>query len=462
MARSSPDGAISITLLDLFSNSLVLHQTAPYLSVSSLFALGATCRSFQNLVLQSPEPIRHLDLSPVKSAITPDVKPLDSGGINWRAERMDESLTEDDFYTGPLRGIFSNLGRRNLLVNVNTLVLDGLSVTAEIVREIICEDRFNVRILSIREAKNLNERKLMQVLKYAVRPSRPKNTPRLRGLYFFTPRDKDAQETDSAQRYTRSPVRNRSPVGITSSQGAQIGAEWNQRSIDTLTTVLARTNDKWYKASGRILPRPPIPEWAETLQACEGIIHFDAVICRGPRHNADTAVHQSVVDPRRVHPLSYLPPAIATVALGPSGCTTCHSCPEGAGVFGESPSHHLPLLAPPPLHSTLIRVAQGPSTIDGSAPPPLIVRCEGCLRGRWCERCNKWWDESCFYGSLNGTRTHMQQLEYISELMNSMGIHQHESDEHKLVEVKVHMGLCIENCLVGEMIAGAGSSGMWG
>jgi hypothetical protein len=28
--------------------------------------------------------------------------------------------------------------------------------------------------------------------------------------------------------------------------------------------------------------------------------------------------------------------------------------------------------------------------------------------------------------------------------------------------IKVHMGLCLEHCLVGEMMAGAGSHGMWG
>jgi hypothetical protein len=27
--------------------------------------------------------------------------------------------------------------------------------------------------------------------------------------------------------------------------------------------------------------------------------------------------------------------------------------------------------------------------------------------------------------------------------------------------VKVHMDLCVDNCLVGDMMAGAGSNGMW-
>jgi hypothetical protein len=28
-------------------------------------------------------------------------------------------------------------------------------------------------------------------------------------------------------------------------------------------------------------------------------------------------------------------------------------------------------------------------------------------------------------------------------------------------EIKVHMGLCVETCLVREMMSGAGSAGMW-
>ena len=175
-------------LADLLSNSLVLRQTAPYLPVASIFALAATSKSLHHLVHESPDVFRYLDLSTVKSAIVP-YAPLDSGGVSWRAERMDESLTEDEFYSGPIRGIFSKLQRRNVLRSVQTLVLDGLSVPADLVRDIIAEDTFNVRILSIRECKHLNERKLQQVLRYAVRPSRPAGTPKIKGIYFFGQRE---------------------------------------------------------------------------------------------------------------------------------------------------------------------------------------------------------------------------------------------------------------------------------
>jgi hypothetical protein len=92
------------------------------------------------------------------------------------------------FCGGPLLGIFSNLRRQEIPTDVQTLVLDGLSVTADLVSEIICLDSLNARILPIREVQNLNERKLQQAL-YAIRPSRPSNTPQLEALYFFGPKE---------------------------------------------------------------------------------------------------------------------------------------------------------------------------------------------------------------------------------------------------------------------------------
>lgn len=443
------------SLVNLLSNSLVLRQTAPYLPTASVFALAATSKSLRHLVQDAPEVVRHLDLSTVKSAIV-SYEPLDSGGISWRAERMDESLTEDEFYSGPLRGIFSKLERRHMLQNVHTMVLDGLSVPADLVREIIAEDRFNVRILSIREVKHLNERKLQQVLRYAVRPTRPAGTPKIKGIYLFGPRDHTPSTSTPNDKKKKS--RQASPVrGVTSSQGAQIGAEWNQKSTTALNAVLAKTDDKWYQSSGKMIAKRPSLDWAETLKACEGVIAFDAVLCRGPRHDPATAFVQDPSTPGMPHPASYLNPAVATVALGSHGCETCQSCPETPAVFGSTPSSWLPLLSPVPLHSSSIRAAQMPHTIDGSAPPPLYIRCEDCLKGRWCERCHKWWDEDCYTGSTVAQRTELQQTEFTEDV---------QSDGATCVvpkqTIKVHMGLCVESCLVGVMEAGAGSNGMWG
>ncbi|KAH7088294.1 hypothetical protein FB567DRAFT_441592 [Paraphoma chrysanthemicola] len=399
------------SLADLLSNTLILRQTAPYLPIRSVCALAKTSRSLRLVIRQSPEAFRFLDLSPIKSAICPIDEPLDSGGNNWRQERMDESLTEDDFYSGPLRGIFSRLEQQHLLRNVNTLVLDGLSVTAEFVKELMTEERYNVRILSIREVKHLNERKLQQYLRYAVRPTRPAGTPRVKGIYIFGPRDPEPVTTQPKKR-SPSPVSR----GVMSSQGAQIGAEWNQKSTTALNAALARTDDKWFQSSGRMMVKRPSSDWAEILQACEGIIAFDAVLCRGPRHDPSKAYIREGSAGSISHPAAFLRPAVATVALGPSGCESCHTCPEGPAIMGDSPLSHFPLLSPVPLHWSSVRAAQLPHSLDGSRPPPLFVRCEDCLKGRWCERCHKWWDEDCYAGSTVAQRTELQQTELMETL----------------------------------------------
>lgn len=443
-----------LTLVELLSNSLVLRQTAPYIPVSSLYALSQTSKSLRQAVASSPEATRYLDLSTIKMASL-NTSPIDAGGISWRSQRMDEALTEDEFYSGPLRGIMSRMLRQNVLGNVSTMILDGLTVPAEIVREIIAEDKYNVRILSIREAKHLNERKLMQVLNYAVRPSRPTGTPKLRGLYVFGPMEARPGPIEPEIGRKRSPTRypDSSPAGVMNALGAQLGAEWNKKSQEALNTELDGVEDKWYQKSGSMFKKTPLSDWAKTLKACEGIIHFDAVLCRGPRHDAQNYANQDPDVPPNPHN-TFLHPALATIALGPHGCSKCKSSPEGPAAFGTSPSHHLPLLAPPPLHSSSIRAAQWPHTKEATAEPPsLFVRCKDCLKHRWCERCGKWWDEACYMP--HNTRTELQNHEFMQWQVLS-------TEERPKEDIKVHMGLCVDQCLVGELMHGAGGGGMWG
>lgn len=86
---------LPISLLHLLSNSLVLDQTVPYLPVASLLALGATSKSFKDLVHRTPNVFRHLDLSNVKSAQF-DTASIDNGGEVWRNVQLDENVTEDE------------------------------------------------------------------------------------------------------------------------------------------------------------------------------------------------------------------------------------------------------------------------------------------------------------------------------------------------------------------------------
>lgn len=439
--------ALPIPLVDLLSVSTVLRQTAPYLSIGSLLSLSATNKTLRDLVYSSPEPWRHLDLTRTKSAII-DTSPIDVGGVSWRAERMDESLTEDDFYAGPLRGIFGKLQRKRVLKNVHTLILDGLSVPADLVREIVSEDRFNVKILSIRNAKNLNQAKLRQVLRYVTRPTRIEGTPKLRGLYFFS-----AKDPPSATRCEHA-ASGESLAGVMASEGAQLGFSSGDRDSKAQSCKCQDDDDtKWYQKSGKALKRP-LTDWPETIQLCQGVVSFDAVLCRGPRH-----------DITKVDSKDFLQPAVANVALGPEGCEACGSCPEGPAVFGESPEYELPLLSPPPLHSSTVHAAQYPQPKPGSLKK-LILRCEQCLRNRWCELCNRWWCEDCYEEPTTRAqlRTELQQ----AELREDLGRDGWSTVERQGLAgasgpaVKVYSNFCVEHCLVGEMMSGAGSNGMWG
>lgn len=386
------------TLVDLLSNSLIHSHLAPYLAVSAVFTLAASSKSLRSLILGSPDTLRYFDLTTVKSAQC-DYTPIDVGGNTWRSERMDEALTEDEFYSGPVRGIFSKLQRTQLLRNVNTLILDGMeTVTADLVHDIVNEERFSVRILSIRDTKNMNESKLQQALKYACRPSRPADRPKLRGLYYFGKTEGQGASSRSAlmkvSAHRMGDDQPRVDGGVMSSEGAQIGSEWNSRSLTALRDSATRQSEHaYYRNSGKLKLgfSGSTQPWAETLEACKGIIAFDAVLCRGKRHTSTPPDNLPVGDPGYWHI-----PLLAHVALGPTGCASCGTSPEGPAIWSQSPPEHLPLLKPVPLHTTSVKLAQRPDMQLGEQPLPLFARCQVCLTGRYCEKCGRWWCEDCY------------------------------------------------------------------
>ncbi|KAL2049345.1 hypothetical protein ABVK25_010355 [Lepraria finkii] len=133
-------------------------------------------------------------------------------------------------------------------------------------------------------------------------------------------------------------------------------------------------------------------QWASLLAVCEGLIAFDAVLCR--QHN-NVLAHPEVghVSTRSAETIYDARPALATISL--SGCQKCGSSPEGPACPGKSPEFQLPLLAPPHIHSSSVKAAQRLGT-NGLPHPQFIARCRQCLKDRWCERCNAWWCESCY------------------------------------------------------------------
>ena len=126
---------------------------------------------------------------------------------------------------------------------------------------------------------------------------------------------------------------------------------------------------------------------------------------------------------------------------------------EPAARVKQAPMERFPLLAPPPLHSSTIKAAKTPFPGFGDK---MLLRCTDCLRSRYCENCHKWWCEDCYEISDHGGFfvPGPAQPWGAAESGNS-GLHPEKN-------VKVHMGLCVEDCLVAEMMSGAGSNGMWG
>lgn len=90
------DLELPLSLLQLLSHTLILHQTAPYIPVSSLFALGATSKDFRRLIHNTPNVWRHIDLTHVKSSQS-EIGSIDHGGEVWRNVQLDENVTEDEF-----------------------------------------------------------------------------------------------------------------------------------------------------------------------------------------------------------------------------------------------------------------------------------------------------------------------------------------------------------------------------
>ncbi|KAJ5341594.1 hypothetical protein N7541_010718 [Penicillium brevicompactum] len=348
------------SLEDILSNSLVLDQMAPHLSVPSLMALSATSRHLHTVITQTPYVFRHLDLTRCQGSQLSSV-----------SQEQNDTQTEDEIYAAPLNRIFKSLERRNILQDVRTLILDGLSVPADLVADIILTDRFNVNILSIRECRHLNERKLMQVIQHAVRPTRPAGTPRVKGIYHFSPM------SQASQAVARPKYRDWWSTRVQTSRSP------SQTPSSSEETTPKKGQNEWYSPSGKLFKHSLEEGWAQVLQKCEGIIAFDATLCRGPRHN-----------PQQDASVPFLGPAVATVALGPRGCDGCHSSPEGPAIWGQSPDVQFPMLSPPPLHVSSVAAAKRPELIPGEHPV-LVARCADCLTNRWCHRCNKWFCGNC-------------------------------------------------------------------
>ncbi|CAK7212223.1 hypothetical protein SCUCBS95973_001385 [Sporothrix curviconia] len=461
------------TLLHLLSNSLVLSHTTPYLAAHDVLRLAATNKAFRYLLYSNSSVFRYLDLSRLHAAVhlgedsAGGAEPIDRGGQTWRHEQIDENLTEDEFYSGPLRGAFRALRRPGILsgvsggggqwlAGVHTLILNNVSVTAELVHEILRSPEYNVRILSLRNAKHCNEVQLQQILRTACRPSRPDGTPKLRGLYIFGGGGGRSGETgweNALGGYQQQQQQNAS----SSASGLQPQPQ-------------ADGDELWYRSRGRVLSRTTASaEWATTLLACRDVLAFDGVLCNGPRHANSPAFGKipslmsgggiggpggtGSTTSGRISP-NHRPPAspphamFAMAHFALDGCAGCGTAPEGWTTWGSTPAgmtiwgspapaqpgdegnqdlSQFPMLWPPPLLSSNVRVAMCPegesvnanrfsssqhahahdhghsddANTNNKAPSRFIARCEWCVYGRLCALCHRWWCESCMSDQEN-------------------------------------------------------------
>ena len=302
--------------------------------------------------------------------------------------------------------------RRNVLQDVQTLILDGLSVTAELCNDIINDPSYNVRILSIRDVKNLNQGKLRGCLQYACRRTRPEGTPKLKALYLFGSKDALASSTGAVDRSSSS-----------------ISAEWNYKSQQALTSSLERDGDAWWFKKGRIVTKHVPDEWAQCMLGCEGIIAFDAVLCHGPRHRNSPVFGTTPLRADRG-------PAVATYALPP--CATCGKSPEGAvDPAGDVAQANVPLLAPPPILSSSLRAAKSPR----QPAAPYVSRCLECIRERYCATCHKWWCESCY--TVPGQEAATSPVIVVDEDV-ALGVMDGLQSEMAVPKPKVRNDLCLE------------------
>ena len=247
-------------------------------------------------------------------------------------------------------------------------------------------------------------------------------------------------------------------TGVTSSEGAQLGSLPVAAQSNSFTC-----SDPWYAPTGRVLSdgHAQRSSWEEILQVCKGIIAFDAVLCTHMHAEMAPFLHHA-----SSHYLAQYKPTvapIASVALGPSGCTGCGRAPHNAPVWAESDVVEFPLLSPPPVSGRIADAVRPPLPVETGQKQRLIVSCTWCLTNRHCESCHRWWCGSCYDPKKSAKTKKLESLAETTGLSYMPSREElEETKEGKGNSIKVFNGLCVVNCLVGEMMAGTGSGGMWG
>ena len=276
----------SPTLYDILHNDLILHHISPYIGVTALFSIGATSTIFRNLIRNSPQVLTHLDLSDVKSISKPQ----------WYQDSGD-SLSEEDYYAQPLDRVISAL-RPHFLQYTRVLLLDGLYVSSKILTDLLCNDAYGIRILSLRGVQGVSDSSVRRILRYALRSGRREHS-KLRALYYFQVRESG----NAVEQAFKSHTVIGEHEGITMTPGATLGAGFQDvSSSEAGDDPYSRSTYASFGVCKEASRDIKWEDWTTLLQACSGRVAFDMVLC--PQHHSK----------------------IATVRL--KGCQSCGSCPE--------------------------------------------------------------------------------------------------------------------------------------
>ena len=404
-----------LALYDLLSIDLILLEVCHNLPFLSLLDLAVVSKPFRSLVHHSPGVFRCLDLS--------YIDPTQQG-----PNGDDLVFSTEDFANGPTRDLFGFLYRRKILNQVQVLVLDHQRIPPDLLKGILDDPSMPVKILSLIGYTGFRHVSLFRMLNQLCLEDK---SQRLQGIYIYGTDHPSVVKPQIDASWSH---------GVTSSLGATLGdAGPDSGSAGSHAPASDHVQNPWYKNSGTLLSARKCNDNFPQFPMIRGL-HFDAVMCRGPKHEEITKIG---------HPLH--PPRMAMVAV--RGCQDCGSAPEGFVDPSTAPSYDLPLLAPVP-RSPSIKLAQQPPTESlGATPPHFLGRCFQCLSHRWCGKCGRFWCENC-YDTAAARVTPAEGTESAENAGRSR--------PRPRFKVHIYNGLCVEHCLVVEMYHGAGSGGMWG
>lgn len=376
MSSSTP-----CSLYSLLSVHLILERIAAHLRIRDLYALSATSIPFCVLIRSSPAAWRRLDMQHVKGVLVGDIN-IDIINEKKEAYAQTGRYPLSMYRVPPLEKLKSFTW--DLLEHVRILILDTQFVDVSTLSCILLDPKYHVRLLSLIKVHGLNQAEFLELLVHFVNDAQVRNLRRtLVGIYYFNTRADANNPSRRLERKRFESERNLHPIRFDTPRSACRRPRWYRLFC-------------WLNAS-RLAGLNP-----ELIRATSGVIAWDAVLCRGPRHALPgTAASSS---------------AFASDVLDPEGCAICHSSPEGPGIMGDQ----LPMRHPPPLYATSAEAAREPTSGPESMgegedtplrrlamyePPldsesgkrsPFFARCFACLEHRWCMECGKWWCENCY------------------------------------------------------------------